>query len=143
MITPSKIYEEVRASGRHIIIGGLKLFPPGGKNIISKNEAKINRWSLLEDTDARIEGIDNKSCLIEMRDHWNHALRNRYFLKSFKKDASWMYLGESDAADELFPIEFNVDNLEVGSYILKAIITGDTDEYQFIAEDSLLIELTP
>ena len=73
---------------------------------------------------------------------WLHPLRNRYFLKRMQKGSSWLFLGESDDAEDMYSISFDLSNLEIGSYILTGIMTGEIEEKIYVAKDSIQIEIT-
>ncbi len=45
MKTPLKIHEELLSSGKPILVGALKVFPPGGKTKLSRQELRDGRWS--------------------------------------------------------------------------------------------------
>jgi hypothetical protein len=134
---PADIYDEIGNRNKPVIVGRLRVFPPGGRSIISKSDNR-DPLRLAEDTDIpvlRLSRIPHPP--------WLHPQRNLYFLMSLDRRGPWIFIGESDDSENLFPATFDITNLEIGPYILKGIVTGETEESIYIAEDSIPIEIVP
>ena len=144
MNTPLNIHEELLSSRKPILVGKLKVFPPGGKTKISKQELRDGRWStelaVVQQFDVNEDGKTKKITIMRAGSQL-HRLWNRYFAKPLDRNEPWQFLGESDDDSNLFPIQ--VPELEVGTYVFMGILTGELGEYVYIAEDSILVEVTP
>lgn len=142
-MTPQDVHEEIRSSGKRILVGKLKLFPPGGKTRLSRKELRAGRFDAEQAIVQQFEVEENgkREVLTILRPGSQlHTFLNRYFAKPLDREGAWIFLGESNDAANLFTIK--LPELDVGNYVFLAIVTGNIGDYSYLAEDSLIVEIT-
>ena len=142
MKTPLDIHEELIASNKPILVGKLKIFPPGGKTKISKQELRAGRFGVEQAIVQQFEVDEDgkrKTITLMRAGSQLHTFWNRYFAKPLDRDEFWQFLGESNDGANLYPIK--IPELKVGNYIFMGVLTGDIGKYIYIAEDSIVIEV--
>ncbi|MGZ4872256.1 MAG: hypothetical protein ACXVK3_10230 [Candidatus Angelobacter sp.] len=117
-----------KKSGKDVVTGTLKVFPPNGKEKLSIRDTKELKW--VEDTDAVIKSHP-----------LGRGVTNYYYIRRIDQSA-WKYLGKSSDWLDMFQISTSIDVLDgPGVYFIKGIAYDENDNSIYVSSDTCKFEI--
>lgn len=115
-------------SGKALVTGALKVYPPNGKTKLSLKDTK--EMKIMEDDDFPLP-----------KHPIYHAVMNRYYMKKIGQQG-WKYVGESNDWLNMCEISVSSDILDgKGMYALKGIAYGENDSIVYYSTDTCMFEI--